>query len=159
MPRTNLATSDPLLPAVDDIDALTLPSGETLTRQQTLAIFLNITTTLTYTEIAEQTGYAQAATVSKLIKSERGQIARAELVKTHLSRAGEIGLMTAVQLALSATSEKVRLDAAALLMERSGLMVGTPDQQANKSRSTSVNISFDLSGQPQARVIEPEDNA
>lgn len=138
---------------LEDVELIRLDDGRILDERQSAAIILFLTRGMKGKALAKAAGYASETTVRRFFETEVGRAGLAAASLKLLPQAGAIGLSVAMQLAQTAKSEKVRLDAAMTLMDRAGLGVADPRNAGKPSGSNGVSINISLTPK-QAGLID-----
>jgi hypothetical protein len=137
---------------------VTLDDGRSLDSRQSAAVLMHVRDGLKGSALAKAAGYSSEATVNGFLRSELGRMGVQAAARIVLADAGAVGLQTVIKLAKGAKSEKVKLDAAELLMRGAGLI--TEDGQAKGGKlpaGTGISISISLNGakpQEQQGIID-----
>lgn len=104
---------DPLIPQPESNESA-------LTDQQQTAVDLWAEGNLTPDEIAEAVGYSSGRSVRRFMSTEKGKTGLLRAVSNETLASAAVALRTVVDLATTAKSEKVKLDAATRLLDALG---------------------------------------
>lgn len=142
----------------ETLEPITLPSGSTLDKRQTIAATLKAIGQHDDKQIAAMAGYASVAVLQTFLRSKKGQEGVGQATRQRLSGLGARALQTKAELMESkATHPELRNQIASEIMALAGIR--PPAQQAGDAGSEparSVNVNIQL-GPPadQAKVTGP----
>lgn len=132
---------------------MVLPSGATLTLQQTHAVILKATTSMNNTQIAKEAGYTTESACSRFLRGEKAVEGVRVALSQHLVEGSRTGLHALIHLATKGKNEGIRLEAAKELVRMGGLGLG----QQQGPGGSGINISFNMPGMGGVGVATSKD--